>query len=123
VNGNKFLLDTNILLYVAGKRIDTTSLPQGEFFISFVTELEILSYPSLTPQEEIRLRKLLAEMPVIDATREIKDSAIALRKQYRLKLPDALIAATAQTLKATLITNDKGFDVIKEITTLAIKAQ
>jgi predicted nucleic acid-binding protein len=122
VNGNKFLLDTNILLYIAGKRIDTTSLPQGEFFISFVTELEILSYPSLTPQEEIRLRKLLAEMPVIDATREIKDSAIALRKQYRLKLPDALIAATAQTLKATLITNDKGFDAIKEIATLAIKA-
>ncbi len=123
MNGNKFLLDTNILLYVAGKRIDTTSLPQGEYYVSFVTELEILSYPSLTPQEEIRLRKLLAEMPVIDATREIKDSAIALRKQYRLKLPDALIAATAQTLKATLITNDKGFDTIKEITTLAIKAR
>jgi predicted nucleic acid-binding protein len=123
VNGNKFLLDTNILLYVAGKRIETTSLPQGEFYVSFVTELEILSYPSLTPQEEIRLRKLLTEMPVIDATREIKDSAIALRKQYRLKLPDALIAATAQTLKATLITNDKGFDAIKEITTLAIKAR
>jgi len=122
VNGNKFLLDTNILLYIAGKRIDTTSLPQGEFFISFVTELEILSYPSRTTQEEIRLRKLLAEMPVIDATREIKDSAIALRKQYRLKLPDALIAATAQTLNATPITNDKGFDTIKEITTLAIKA-
>ncbi|MCK9419832.1 MAG: type II toxin-antitoxin system VapC family toxin [Nitrospirae bacterium] len=122
MNGNKFLLDTNILLYIAGKRIDTTSLPQGEFFISFVTELEILSYPSRTTQEEIRLRKLLAEMPVIDATREIKDSAIALRKQYRLKLPDALIAATAQTLNATPITNDKGFDTIKEITTLAIKA-
>jgi len=96
VNGNKFLLDTNILLYIAGKRIDTADLPQGEFFISFVTELEILSYPSLTTQEETQLRKLLAEMPVIDATREIKDSAIALRKQYRLKLPDALIAATAQ---------------------------
>jgi predicted nucleic acid-binding protein len=123
VNGNKFLLDTNILLYIAGKRIDTTALPQGEFFISFVTELEILSYPSLMPQEEIRLRKLLAGMPVVDATREIKDSAIALRKQYRLKLPDALIAATAQTLKATLITNDKGFNAIKEITTLAIKAR
>ncbi len=88
-----------------------------------MTELEILSYPSLTPQEEIRLRKLLAEMPVIDATREIKDSAIALRKQYRLKLPDALIAATAQTLRATLITNDKGFDAINEITTLAIKTR
>ncbi len=119
---SKFLIDTNILLYVAGKRLDSADLPPGEYFISFVTELEILSYSSLTPQEDTKLRKLLAETPVIDATREIKDAAIALRKQYRLKLPDALIAATAQTLKATLITNDKGFDDIKEITTLAIKS-
>jgi predicted nucleic acid-binding protein len=102
VNGSKFLLDTNILLYVAGKRLDIADLPSGEYYISFVTELEILSYPSLTPKEETQLTKLLAKTPVIDATREIKDLAISLRKQYRLKLPDALIAATAQALKATL---------------------
>ncbi len=121
MNGSKFLIDTNILLYVAGKRLDSADLPTGEYFISFVTELEILSYSSLTPQEETKLRKLLAETPVIDATREIKDLAISLRKQYRLKLPDALIAATSQALQATLVTNDKAFDAIKEITTLALK--
>ena len=31
---------------------------------------------------------------------------IALRKQYRLRLPNAVITATAQSLNATLFTND-----------------
>lgn len=54
MNGNRFLLDTNILLYI-------------------------------------------------------------IRKAYRLKLPDAIIAATALFLRATLVTNDKSFLSIKEI--------
>ncbi|MBW4580962.1 MAG: PIN domain-containing protein [Tildeniella nuda ZEHNDER 1965/U140] len=43
-------------------------------------------------------------MGVIDES--IKGVAIALRKQHRLKLPDAIIAATAQSLKALLLTSD-----------------
>lgn len=123
MNGNKFLLDTNILLYVTGKRADIAALPEGEFCISFVTELEILSYPSLTAHEEKQLKLLLAEIPVIDLTPEIKDRAIKLRKQYRLKLPDALIAATALALQAVLITNDKAFEAIREIRTEAIEVK
>ncbi len=95
MNGNRFLLDTNILLYITGKRLDISALPAGEFYSSFVTELEILSYPSLTAQEEKQLRLLLADIPVIDVTAEIKDRTIHLRKKYRLKLPDAIIASTA----------------------------
>ncbi len=115
MNGNRFLLDTNILLYVTGNRIKIADLPEGEFFTSFITELEVLSYPSLTSQEENQLKHLLQEIPVVDITAEIKERAIALRKSYRLKLPDAIIAATTLQLGATLLTNDKSFLVIKEI--------
>ena len=52
MNGNRFLLDTNILLYVTGNRIKIADLPEGEFFTSFITELEVLSYLSLSGQEE-----------------------------------------------------------------------
>ncbi len=76
MNGNRFLLDTNILLYVTGKRIDITTLPEGEYFTSFITELEILSYPSLTTQEEKKLKHLLREIPIVDITSEIKEQAI-----------------------------------------------
>jgi hypothetical protein len=83
------LLDTNILLYITGKRIDITALPEGAYFTSFITELEILSYPSLTSQEEKNLKRLLHEIPIVDITNEIKEQAISFRKKYRLKLPDA----------------------------------
>lgn len=115
MNGNRYLLDTNILLYIAGKKIDYAALPEGEYYTSFTTELEILSYPSLTSHEEKNLKRLLHEIPIIDMTSEIKEQAIMFRKKYRLKLPDAIIAATALCLRATLFTNDKSFLSIKEI--------
>jgi len=90
VSGNKFLLDTNILLYVIGKKIDILALPEGEFYISFVTELELLSYPSLTAGEEQKIRELLREIPVIDISQNIKDKTIQFRRQHQLKLPDAI---------------------------------
>jgi len=47
----------------------------------------------------------------------IKRMAIALRKQYRLKLPDAMIAATAQSLNALLLTNDLKLPTIATLQT------
>ena len=58
---------------------------------------------------------------MVDITAEIKERAIALRKSYRLKLPDAIIAATTLQLGATLLTNDKSFLVIKEIRVQSIR--
>ncbi len=115
MNGNRFLLDTNIILYVMGEKIDILALPEGEFYISFVTELELLSYPSLSTQEEQRIKKLLSEIPIIDIYQKIKDQTIQFRRRHQLKLPDAIIVATALFLNATLITNDMGLQSIREI--------
>ncbi len=71
MSGNRFLLDTNILLYLIGKKIPVDALPEGEFSVSFITELEVLSYPSITPQEEQKLKRFLQDIPVIDITAEI----------------------------------------------------
>jgi len=120
VSGNRFLLDTNILLYLIGKKIPVDALPEGEFFVSFITELEVLSYPSITPQEEHQLKRFLHDIPVIDITAEIKGRTIELRKKYNLRLPDAIIAATAFQLGATLVTNDKGFSLVQEIQSISI---
>ena len=120
MSGNRFLLDTNILLYLIGKKIPVDALPEGEFFVSFITELEVLSYPSITPQEEHQLKRFLHDIPVIDITAEIKGRTIELRKKYNLRLPDAIIAATAFQLGATLVTNDKGFSLVQEIQSSSI---
>jgi hypothetical protein len=120
VSGNRFPLDTNILLYLIGKKIPVDALPEGEFFVSFITELEVLSYPSITPQEEHQLKRFLHDIPVIDITAEIKGRTIELRKKYNLRLPDAIIAATAFQLGATLVTNDKGFSLVQKIQSSSI---
>lgn len=115
MSGNNFLLDTNILLYLIGGKISVDALPEGEFLVSFITELEVLSYPSITPQEENQLKRFLRDIPIIDITAEIKEQTIALRKKHNLRLPDAIIAATAVRIGATLITNDKGFASVQEL--------
>ena len=109
MNGSNNLLDTNILLYLVGGEINERDLPPGNFAISFVTGLEILSYPYITERDEKNIKNLLGEILIVDINKEIKDHTIELRKRYKLKLPDATVAATAIYLEADLITNDKEF--------------
>ena len=66
-----------------------------------------MAYPGLAPSEEQHVRAFLAEIAVTDLTQAVRDHAVNLRKRYSLKLPDAIVAATALALDATLLTNDQ----------------
>ncbi|MFH7026907.1 MAG: type II toxin-antitoxin system VapC family toxin [Heteroscytonema crispum UTEX LB 1556] len=99
------LLDTNIVLYFLGGKL-ANPLPSGQYFVSVITEIELLSYPSLSSDEETQIIEFLNKISIVGIDSNIKNLTIALRKQYRLRLPDAIIAATAQSLNATLFTND-----------------
>lgn len=50
---------------------------------------------------------LLATMQRIEVDAIVRETAIRLRREHRLKLPDAIIAASALVLDATLLTNDQ----------------
>lgn len=116
MNGNKLFLDTNILLYLLqGDETLTHSLNQKQFHISFITQLELLSFTSLTRKEEKLINELISECITIDINNEIKRLTIEFRKKYRLKLPDCLVAATAQYLDLPLITADSDFKRIEEL--------
>jgi predicted nucleic acid-binding protein len=101
----RFILDTNIALYHLSGQLQN-NLPIGKYFVSVITEMELLSYPSLRSTEEQQIQRFLAQLQILNLTESIKQTAIELRKQNRLKLPDAIIAATAFDLNATLLTND-----------------
>lgn len=105
MNQSLIVLDTNIALYYLGGRL-TVPLPSGLYHVSIITEMELLSYPNLSQAEEQQIRNFLGQLLVIGIDEPIKNIAIALRKQHRLKLPDAIISATAQFLNALLLTND-----------------
>lgn len=101
----KRVLDTNAILYLLGAKL-AQSLPVGEYFISVVSEMELLSYPLLDESEQAKIRNFLSAVTVVDLTEEVRTLPIGLRRQHLLKLPDAIVAATALSLGAQLVTND-----------------
>ncbi|MCC6124761.1 MAG: type II toxin-antitoxin system VapC family toxin [Pirellulales bacterium] len=102
----KGLLDSNAILYLLGGRL-AVPLESGQYFISVISELELLSYPSMEEAEERQIRAFLSKVIVLGLTKNVRENAIRLRKEYRLKLPDAIVAASALSLNVTLLTNDK----------------
>jgi len=119
VNQPLIVLDTNIALYYLGGRL-MIPLPSGLYHISIITEMELLSYASLSAAEEQQIRNFLAQLMIIDIDEPIKNMAIALRKEYRLKLPDAIISATAQSINALLLTNDLKLSTITTLQTQSL---
>jgi predicted nucleic acid-binding protein len=109
MSGSNYLLDTNIIVY-ALKGIEAVQ-PYFEqnCFISVVTEIEILGVEGLSKKELSIRQAAIDYCTVIPLTTGIKYEAIKLKQQFRVKIPDAVIAATALTEGYTLITADKGF--------------
>jgi len=111
---NDKLLDTNIILYLLGGHL-AEPLPKGNSFVSVITEIELLSYPDLDRQTEQKIRDFLAQLTLINLDEPIKTKAIQLRRQYTLKLPDAIIVATALTLNVPLFSNDLRLNRISDL--------
>ncbi len=101
----KKVLDTNAILYLLGGK-SAKPLPPAQYFISVISEMELLSYPSLDEAALTRIRGFLSEIRVVELDEEVREIAIDLRRKHKLKLPDAIVAATAVSLRAQLITND-----------------
>ena len=116
MNGNKFLLETNIIIYILdGDKTISDYLSQKIFFTSIICEIELFGSKSLTPKEEKQIRIFLQEFRIISIDQSIKELAILFRKKYFLKIPDSIIAATAVSLDIPLVTSDKEFKQITEL--------
>lgn len=77
--------------------------------------MELLAYPGITAIETAQIKAFLRECQIIDINASIKDLAIEIRKTYQLKLPDAIIAATALHLNLSLISSDGVFKRLSEM--------
>lgn len=114
MNGNKLLLDTNILLYLLeGDETLSAVLEGRDIYISFITELELYGYPELSDQERKRIATALEDMMIIDINAGIKSKTIDIRRSSPLRLPDSIIAATAMYFDLPFISADKAFNKVK----------
>ena len=52
---------------------------------------------------------------IVDLNQAIKRLTIDLKRSYKIKLPDAIIAATSIYINVPLISADKGFEKISEL--------
>jgi len=84
--------------------------------ISIISYMESLGHPFKNKEEEIIVKNLCDTCEIFNLTKQITDKTIEIRKQFKIKLPDAIIAASALVNKAVLVTaNVKDFKMIDEI--------
>lgn len=116
----KYLLDTNAIINLLKDENFDFSLKdkEGVFFVSIITEMELLSFKNLTEEDETAIKELLPESGIINIDKAIKDKTIQVRKEKSIKLPDAIICASALVNHLTLVTDDErlfkvpGLDVV-----------
>ena len=117
MSGHSFLVDTNMLILLINGNDRVAELLDGcRLYVSFITELELLSAQGLQKNQIETIENLLADCIIVDINPRIKTSAISIRRKHRIKLPDAIIAATANSLVVPLVTADKGFKSIDDLT-------
>ena len=107
----QYLVDSNAVIDFLGKKfpakgmdfmirvIDTVPL------VSVITKIEVLGFN--TPDEYYKiLSDFMSDVTVLDLSNNVVDVSIGIRKKYKTKLPDAIIAATALVYNLVLITRN-----------------
>jgi predicted nucleic acid-binding protein len=115
MNG-KYLIDTNIFIYLSqGDENIANIIQDKDIYISFVTELELLSFKKITGKEEKLISEILSHFKILDLNSSLKKIIIDLRKKYNLKLPDSIILASAKYLGIPFLTSDIRLKKIEEV--------
>jgi predicted nucleic acid-binding protein len=118
--GRKILIDTNIAIgyignHLSGKSIDKLdNIFDGEYHISVINKIELLGYPNLDKNEEEKFNLLINHSILHPLDNKIIEETISIRKSLKIKLPDAIIAATCLVNGLDILTlNIKDFENIK----------
>jgi predicted nucleic acid-binding protein len=116
-----FLADINFLVYVHEGKSIVEPFIAYEFAVSFISEVELLGYTGISASDERLLQKLLSDCYIIEWGQDIKKQTITLRRKYNIKLPDAIVAASALVYELPLVTADRGFSKVSELDLVLIE--
>jgi len=120
--GKTYLLDTNIVIYILNgtlqpeKSVHLQAASESEAIISVISKIELLGWTPSNQQEATLLEKFVSGAIVSPLSDEVIDKTIELRRTCKIKLPDAIIAATALVNDQILLTrNETDFEKIKDL--------
>ena len=108
-NAENYLLDSNTVIdYLEGKMPvraleEMDKIIDQKARISVITQMEILGWFGATSVQLNLLNEFVADAIVFDLTPEMINRTIKIRQQYKIKLPDAIIAATALVYDLNLL--------------------
>lgn len=106
------IFDSNILIYHINGRLDQTAervvfdLFEGQAFISVITRIEVMAWKGHSDESKAMTGELLKTLGEIGLDEAVVQSTINIRGNYSVKLPDAIIAASALTLGLPLVTRN-----------------
>jgi predicted nucleic acid-binding protein len=106
--GKRYLIDSNTLIDFQAKKLPAngqsfmSATIDEEFNISVISKIEVLGYPLV----EQKTNDFVALANVFELDKNVADKTIELRRQYKIKLPDAIIAATALVSGLELVSHN-----------------
>jgi predicted nucleic acid-binding protein len=112
MSGDEIFLDTNACIYFLNGDQVLADFLQGQSIISIITEIELFAFHGNNDASIEILNDFIDSVTVLDIDKQIKATTIELRKTYKLKIPDTIIAASALSLSLPIITADKSFKKI-----------
>ncbi len=114
-----FLLDSNLIIYHLSGTVEASEFIRKHaesVAISAVTRIEVMGFHFPSPEAERNATNLLDALLMHQISPEIVEATILLRKKSKIKIPDAIIAATALCQNLTLVTrNINDFEHIPDL--------
>ncbi|MCB9183649.1 MAG: PIN domain-containing protein [Flavobacteriales bacterium] len=100
-------LDTNVVMLAMGGDRRLSSFIHGKFpVISEIVEMELRCYPLAKSEDEARISEFLDKARIRHMDERVKGEAVRIRRFHRLKLLDAIVAASAKVDRLPLLTAD-----------------
>ena len=116
MSGVSIMCDKNSLVYLLdGDRDVARFLENKQIYVSIITELELFGKRSLSIADNEIIESLLANCFIVDINREIKQIYKKIKRDYSVRIPNAVVAATAIYLDFPLLTLGKDFEFIPNL--------
>jgi tRNA(fMet)-specific endonuclease VapC len=123
MSGTRFVLDTNTVIAMINGNEQLLQQTHDANFVglSVISIIEFLAFSGINQEDKELLFELIHETEVVNLhmnDTNLLNTIADIRVTNKLKLPDAIIAATAIYKNATLISNDKHFQNINGLSVL-----
>lgn len=107
----QYLIDTNSVIDYLGGKLPISGTAFMDLVIdahpniSVITKIEVLGFKA-TAEVDMLLTSFMNDARVLDLSNSVVEASIQIRKKSKIKLPDAIIAATALVNGFTLISRN-----------------